>query len=81
MGVFKKNGNWWIDCYLNGRRIRRRIGPDKRTAQLAEKDLKVRAARGEWFGIEQVKRITFEALCREFLSKQEGKAENTVLAY
>ena len=81
MGVFKKNGNWWIDCYLNGRRIRRKIGPDKRTAQLAEKDLKVRAARGEWLGIEQVKRITFKAFCKEFMSKQAGKAETTVTNY
>ncbi|MFC1491144.1 hypothetical protein ACFLQ0_00955 [Nitrospinota bacterium] len=26
MGVFKKDGAWWIDCYVSGRRKRERIG-------------------------------------------------------
>ena len=64
MAVFKKNGNWWVDCYVNGQRMRRKVGPDKRTAELAEKDLKVRAAKGEWLGIEQTKRITFAEFCK-----------------
>ena len=81
MAVIKKNGNWWIDCYLNGRRVRRKVGPDKRTATLAEKDLKVRAAKGEWLGIEQVRRITFQAFSKDFLDKQTDKAKATVSAY
>jgi site-specific recombinase XerC len=81
MAVFKKNGNWWIDCYLNGRRVRRKVGPDKRTAQLVEKDLKVKAAKGEWLGIRKAKQITFAAFCKEFLSKQAGKAQNTIRNY
>ena len=52
------------DFVADGRRIRRKVGSDKRTAQLAERDLKVRATQGEWLDIEQVKRITFEAFCR-----------------
>ena len=78
MSVFKKNGNWWIDCYINGQRVRRKVGPDKRTAQLAEKDLKVRAAKGEWLGIIQIKRITFKKFCKEFMNRQTGKAQNTM---
>jgi integrase len=81
MGVFKKNGSWWIDTYLNGERIRRKVGPDKRTAELAEKNLKVKAAQGEWLGIHRAKRVTFKAFCKEFLAKQAGKAEKTVLSY
>ena len=81
MAVFKKNGNWWVDCYVNGQRMRRKVGPDKRTAELAEKDLKVRAAKGEWLGIEQTKRITFAEFCKEFMSKQAGKAPSTVKSY
>ena len=34
MSVFKKQGVYWIDYYVNGRRKRERIGPDKR--RLAE---------------------------------------------
>jgi len=35
MGVFKKQGVYWIDYYLHGHRTRERIGPDKRLARLA----------------------------------------------
>ena len=81
MAVIEKNGNWWVDTYINGRRIRRKIGPDEETAKLAEMDLKVRAAKGEWLGIEQTKRMTFAEFCKEFMSKQAGKAENTIRSY
>jgi integrase len=81
MAVIKKNDSWWIDIYLNGRRVRRKVGPDKRTAQLVEKDLKVKAARGEWLGIEEAKRITFESFCDEFLKKMVGKAPSTYSNY
>jgi len=33
MGVFKKNGDWWIDCYVNGRRKREKIDPNTRLAE------------------------------------------------
>jgi len=81
MSVFKRNDAWWIDTYVKGQRVRRKIGPDKRTAELAEKDLQVRAAQGKWLGIEQPKRVTFSEFCKEFRSKQTGKAPNTVLSY
>jgi hypothetical protein len=29
MGVFKKQGVYWVDYYVNGHRKRERIGPDK----------------------------------------------------
>ena len=51
MAVFLKNGAWWIDTYIKGKRIRRKIGPDKETTELGEKDLQVKAARGEHLGI------------------------------
>jgi hypothetical protein len=33
MGVFRKQGVYWIDYYVNGHRRRERIGPDKRLAE------------------------------------------------
>ena len=77
MAVIKKNGTWWVDCYLNERRVRRKVGPDKRTAELVEKDLKVKAAKGEWLNIRQEKRVAFAVFCKDFLSKQAGKAAST----
>ena len=81
MSVKKRGANWWIDCYVNGQRIRRKVGPNKRVAEMAEQDLKLRAARGEWLGIEQVKRITFEAFFDEFMGRQAGKAPSTIKNY
>jgi len=42
MNVFKKEGGYWIDCYVNGHWKPERIGPDKR---LAEMVLRARAVR------------------------------------
>ena len=83
MAVFKKNGNWWIDIYLQGRRVRRKIGPDKRTAQLTEQDLKVKAAKGEWLGIQaQKERITFQRFFQDvFLPRHAKNAEGTLIGY
>ena len=34
MAIREKNGNFWIDTYVKGKRIRRMIGPDKEVAEL-----------------------------------------------
>jgi len=34
MGVFKKGKNWYIDYYVNGRRKREKIGPNRRQSEL-----------------------------------------------
>ena len=79
MAVFKKNGNWWVDIYLQGQRVRRKVGPDKRTAQLVEKDLKVKDAKGEWLGIRPKKRITFGAFyLKVYLPRRAKNADSTL---
>jgi hypothetical protein len=47
MAVFKKRGVYWIDYYVNGRRKRERIGPDKRLAEVVLKKRKVEPDRPE----------------------------------
>jgi integrase len=60
MGVFKRNGNFWIDYYdADGRRHRKMIGPQKTVAQLALKDVKVRISKGEYLGIYEEKKVLF----------------------
>jgi hypothetical protein len=34
MGVFKKQGIYWIDYYVSGHRKRERVSPDKRLAKM-----------------------------------------------
>ena len=78
MAVFLKNEAWWIDTYIKGKRIRRKIGPDKETTELVEKDLQVKAARGEHLGIMEERKIRFEDFAREYLEwSQANKVEGT----
>jgi len=73
MSVFKKNDNWWIDCYINGQRVRRKIGPNKRTAELAEKKLKVDAAQGKWLGEINLQKIKFaDFFTKKFQPRLQG---------
>ena len=48
MVVFKKQGVYWIDYYVNGRRKRERIGPDKRFAETVHRKRKVEVAAGKF---------------------------------
>lgn len=78
MAVYKRGENWYIDIYVEGRRVRRKVGPDKRTAELAAKDVLVQAARGKWLGIDPQPRITFEEFVnKKFLPRMAHRAQNT----
>jgi hypothetical protein len=44
MGVFKKQGVYWIDYYVSGHCKRERIGPDKRLAETVLRKRKVENA-------------------------------------
>ena len=80
MAVFLKNEAWWIDTYIKGKRIRRKIGPDKETAELVEKDLKVKAAKGEHLGIMEERKIRFEDFATDYLEwSKANKAERTYI--
>ena len=74
MAVFERNGAWWIDCYVDGIRIRRKIGPDKETAELALKDIQVRAAKSKWLGIDDRPSATFNDFCDEYLKYPKPSA-------
>ncbi len=62
----EKSGKWLVDVWIDNRRIRRLL-PDKRTAELVEKDMKVKEARGEYLDIHEIKPVTFEAFQRNYL--------------
>ena len=68
MGVFKRNGNYWIDYYdAEGRRHRKKIGPQKGVAHIALKDVKVKIARGEYLGIYEEKKTFFKDFSEKYL--------------
>jgi len=49
MGSIYKRGNiWYMDLYVRGRRVRRRVGRSKKIAELALKDAEIKVAKDEY---------------------------------
>ena len=48
MTVFKRNDNWWIDYYYEGKRQRQKIGSRRKDAEEALSRIKVQIATGEY---------------------------------
>ena len=67
MGVFKKNGYWYIDYYVDGRRKREKVGPNKRQAQLVLKKRRVQVAEGKFLDIRKTPRVTFKDIAATYL--------------
>jgi len=63
--IYKRGKTWYIDVRVKGKRIRRRIGPSKRLAELALKDTEVKIVRDE-FGFTR-NDITVDKLVDKFL--------------
>jgi integrase len=68
MGIFKKQGNWWIDFYHQGKRIRRKVGPSKRVAEMALADVQVKKAKNDFLGVCEPKKILFKDFAAEYLN-------------
>lgn len=49
MAIFKKRGEYYIDYYAHGRRVREKVGPSLRLARLAEMKRKAELAEGKFF--------------------------------
>src|SRR5215472_18737687 len=67
MGVFKKQGVYWIDYYVSGHRKRERIGPDKRLAETVLRKRKVEIAEGKYLDKKKIPRCTFRELAALYL--------------
>src|SRR2546428_9792679 len=67
MGVFKKQGVYWIDYYVQGHRRRERIGPDKRLAETVLRKRKVEIAEGKFLEKRKPITTTFDELAEAYL--------------
>ncbi len=67
MGVFKRNDNWWIDYYVEGRRRREKIGPSKKLAEMVLKKQMVEMAEGKYLDLKKVPQIMFEEMAEKYL--------------
>jgi integrase len=69
MAVIKRNGQYWIDYYDgDGRRHRKKIGPQKNVAKNALKDVQVKIAKGEYLGIYEERRTPFKVFGEKYLN-------------
>jgi hypothetical protein len=62
MAVFKKQGVYWIDYYVNGQRKRERIGTSRRQAETVLQKRKVEIAEGKFLDKERPVTTTFDEL-------------------
>jgi integrase len=68
MGVFKKQGVYWIDYYVSGYRKRERIGPDKRLAETVLRKRKVEIAEGKYLDRQRPVTTTFDQLAEAYFA-------------
>jgi integrase len=67
MPIRKRKNVYYIDFSHNGRRYRKKIGKDKKTAELTLKEIEVKIAKGEYLGISEQNKILFESFANDYL--------------
>ena len=67
MGVYLKNGNWFIDYRVNGKRKRKKVGSSKSLAEIVLKKRKVEIAEGKYLDIKKEQRIKLADFADEYL--------------
>jgi hypothetical protein len=66
MGVFKKQGVYWIDYYVYGHRERERIGPDKKLAETVLRKRTVEIAKGKFLDKPRPMTTTFDDFVKAY---------------
>ena len=68
MGVFRKQGVYWIDYYVSGHRQRERIGPDKRLAETVLRKRRVEIAEGRFLKKRKAITTAFDELADTYFA-------------
>ncbi len=76
--IYKRGGGWYLSYYLDGRRIRKRVGKSKRIAELARQETEIKLAKNQ-IGWVEVKEVRFDEFKREYLGYL--KANNRASTY
>jgi integrase len=67
MGLFKRGSAWYIDFYVNGRRVREKIGPNRKLAESVLAKRKVQATENRYLDIRKKNRCTFDQLAGQYM--------------
>jgi len=77
MPIRKIKKVYYIDISHNGRRYRKRIGKDKKIAELKLKEIELKIAKDEHLGISEPKKILFESFAIQYLEYSKVNKEST----
>lgn len=69
--IYKRNGVWYVDLRVQGKRIRKKVGSSKKVADLALQDLQVKAERNQ-LGFLERREIAIKDLMNEFLTHSKA---------
>ena len=67
MGIYKREGTWYIRTWVTGRELRLAVGPSKRQAELALGKIKAEAAEGRFIEPAKGHKVTYRELLERYL--------------
>jgi len=68
VGIYKKEKNYFIDYYVNGRRKREKVGPSKKLAETVLQKRQLQVAEGKFLDIRQEKKVKLVDFIKEYLA-------------
>jgi len=72
MGIFRKNGNWYIDYYCDLVRFRQKIGPSRKQAEQAHAIKLSEIVQGTFKMVHKRKRMPFSMLTEKYLEYSQA---------
>jgi len=67
MGIYKKGNNWYIDYYVQGRRKREKIGPNKAQARIILQKRKVQIAENKFLDVRKDEKVLLKDMAKLYL--------------
>jgi len=74
--IYKRGRVWYVSYYINGKRIRKRVGTSKKLAELFQKEIEVKIAKGG-LGWEEIKDPTFNEFKDKYLAYLKANTRPT----
>lgn len=75
MGIFRKGENWFIDYRANGRRVREKIGQNRKLAESVYSKRKLDLAENKFLDVRKVSRETFRTFAERYLEWVQGRIQ------
>jgi integrase len=67
MGVYRRGKNWYIDFYAQGRRVREKVGPNKKLAEKVLSKVKTEVTENRYLDIRRKPKVKFDTLVQQYL--------------